>query len=281
MAARLNVMVAVKRCVDYASKIRILPDHSVRARSLRRVPLGSLADRLVTGCTQGVDVKGAKHAMNPFCEIALEEALRLKERGVAAEVHAVSVGPAAAADVLRTALALGADRVTHVLHEGAEVQPLGVAHVLAALVRRESVRPSLVLLGKQAIDDDAGQTGQMLAALLDWPQAIAASRLECDSAAGTVDVTREGDAGLSTLRLRLPAVVTSDLRLNQPRYATLAATLRAKKASVTRVTPDELGADVAPRLELLRVEAPPKRPPGVRVADVHELLARLRERGAL
>jgi electron transfer flavoprotein beta subunit len=230
-------------------------------------------------------VKGAKHSLNPFCEIALEEAVRLKERGVAAEVHAVSVGPAGAADVLRTALALGADRVTHVLlHEGADVQPLGVAHALAALVRRESAAgasPSLVLLGKQAIDDDAGQTGQMLAALLDWPQAIAASRLECDSAAGTADVTREGDAGLSTLRLRLPAVVTSDLRLNQPRYATLAATLRAKKAPITRLTPEQLGADVAPRLSVLRVEEPPKRPPGVRVADVNELLTRLRERGAL
>ena len=249
-----------------------------------------------------------KHALNPFCEIALEEAVRLKERGVAGEarggapgstrterrglssdvspslqVHAVTVGPAACVDVLRTALALGADRVTHVVHEGGggELQPLGVARVLAALVRREPAPPSLCLLGKQAIDDDAGQTAQLLAALLGWPQALAAARLAVDAAAGTADVTREGDAGPSAVRLRLPAVVTADLRLNEPRYATLAATLRAKKAVIARTTPAELGADVAPRLRTLRVEAPPARPPGVRVADVAELLARLRERGAL
>ena len=224
-------------------------------------------------------------SLNPFCEIALEEAVRLKERGVAGEVHAVSVGAAGAADVLRTALALGADRATHVVHDGqAELQPLGVAHVLAALVRRavaEGAPPSLVLLGKQAIDDDAGQTGQLLAALLDWPQAVAASRLHVDVHGRDADVTREGDAGLSTVRLRLPAVVTSDLRLNEPRYATLAATLRAKKAPLARTTPAELGADVVPRLTTLRVDEPPRRPPGVRVTTVDDLLARLRERGAL
>ncbi len=262
-----------------------------------------------------MDTKGAKLSLNPFCELALEEALRLKERGVAGEasgcvcapvfdcvlhaclahaltrgaclqVHAVSIGHASAADSLRTALALGADRVTHVvLQEGApELQPLGVAKVLAALVRRESVAgkpPELVLLGKQAIDGDAGQTGQMLAALLDWPQAVAAAKLECDTAAGTADVTREGDAGLSTVRLTLPAVVTSDLRLNEPRFATLAATLRAKKAPIARIDVADLAADTAPRLTVLRVDEPPKRPPGVRVANVDELLARLRERGAL
>ncbi len=200
-------------------------------------------------------------------------------------MHAVTCGPAASADVLRTALALGADRATHVLHEGAELQPLGVASVLAALVRREAASsagaPSLCLLGKQAIDDDAGQTGQLLAALLGWPQATAAAQLECDVARGTADVTREGDAGLTRVRLKLPAVVTADLRLNVPRYATLAATLKAKKAAIARLTPAELGADVTPRLETLRVEEPPTRPPGVRVANVDELLARLRERGAL
>ena len=153
---------------------------------------------------QGADLKGVKMAMNPFCEIALEEAVRLKERGVAASVHAVSCGPAAAADALRTALALGADRATHVLHEG-ELQPLAVARVLAALVRRDAAPPTLCLLGKQAIDDDAGQTGQLLAALLGWPQAVAASRLDCNIQQGTAEVTTETDSGLSTVRVRLPA----------------------------------------------------------------------------
>ncbi len=233
-----------------------------------------------------MDVKGCKLSLNPFCEIALEEAVRLKERGAAAQVHAVSVGGVSALDALRTALALGADRATHVFCDApSELQPLAVANVLAALVQREAAAPgagpALVLLGKQAIDGDAGQTGQLLAALLGWPQAVAAASISVGLAEGVADVTREGDAGLSTVRLRLPAVVTADLRLNEPRYATLAATLRAKKAPVARVTPEELSADVAPRLALLRVDEPPRRPPGVLVKDVPQLLARLRERGAL
>ncbi len=226
---------------------------------------------------QGVDFKGVKFSMNPFCEIALEEALRLKEKG-ASSVHAVTVGPASAGDVLRTALALGADRATHVVHE-AEVQPLGVARVLAALARRDAA--SLLLFGKQAIDDDCGHTGQLAAALLGWPQGVAASLLDFNLEQGTVDVTREGEGGQTVARLWLPAVVTADLRLNQPRYATLAATLRAKKSPIERVTPAELGADVTPQVETLSAAEPPKRPPGVRVADVNELVARLRERGAL
>jgi len=223
-------------------------------------------------------LKGVKFSMNPFCEVALEEALRLKERGVASSVHAVTIGPSSCVDVLRTALALGADRATHVVHE-AEVQPFGVAHVLAALARRDQV--SLLLTGKQAIDDDSGHTGQLAAALLGWPQGVAASLLEFNLDAGTVDVTREGDTGQSVVRLWLPAVVTADLRLNQPRYATLAATMRSKKAPIERVTPAELGADVEPQLSLLNVTEPPKRAPGVRVESVDELVARLRERGAL
>lgn len=223
-------------------------------------------------------MKGVKFSMNPFCEVALEEALRLKERGVASSVHAVTIGPSSCVDVLRTALALGADRATHVVHE-AEVQPFGVAHVLAALARRDQV--SLLLTGKQAIDDDSGHTGQLAAALLGWPQGVAASLLEFNLDAGTVDVTREGDNGQSVVRLWLPAVVTADLRLNQPRYATLAATMRSKKAPIERVTPAELGADVEPQHSLLNVTEPPKRAPGVRVESVDELVARLRERGAL
>ena len=227
---------------------------------------------------QGVDLKGVKFSMNPFCEIALEEALRLKERGVAASVHAVTVGPLSTGDVLRTALALGADRATHVVHEG-EVQPLGVAHVLAALARRDA--SSLILFGKQAIDNDCGHTGQLAAALLGWPQGVAASALDFNLEQGTVDVAREGDAGQSTVRLWLPAVLTADLRLNQPRYATLAATLRAKKAPIERLTPAELNADTSPQVQLLSAAEPPKRPPGVRVRDVDELVTRLSERGAL
>ena len=227
---------------------------------------------------QGVDLKGVKLSMNPFCEIALEEALRLKERGVANLVHAVTVGPASASNVLRTALALGADRATHVVHE-AEMQPLGVAHVLAALARRDA--SSLLLCGKQAIDDDCGYTGQLAAALLGWPQGVAASVLDFNLEHGTVDVTREGDSGQSTVRLQLPAVITADLRLNQPRFATLAATLRAKKATIERCTPAELKADVASQMQLLSAVEPPKRPPGVRVRDVDEMVSRLRERGAL
>jgi electron transfer flavoprotein beta subunit len=223
----------------------------------------------------GVDLSAVKMSINPFCEIAVEEALRLRERGAAGEVVALTVGPAAAAETLRTALAMGADRAVHVLAEGAAPpEPLAVAKALAALARREA--PGLFLLGKQAIDDDANQTGQMLAALLGWPQATFASALEAAPGGEAVTVTREADGGLETLRLRLPAVVTADLRLNQPRYATLPNIMKAKKKPLEVVTAAALGVDLAPRLETLRVEEPPRRSGAVILATAAELVDRLR-----
>jgi len=244
----MKVLVAVKRVVDFAVKVRVRSDGT------------------------GVDLADAKMAMNPFDEIAVEEALRLKEKGLAEEVVAVSVGPAAAAETIRAALAMGADRGIHVRVEG-RTEPLGVAKALAAVIAAE--RPGLVVLGKQAIDDDCNQTGQMLAALLGWPQGTFASAVEMDGNA--VTVTREIDGGHDTLRLELPAVVTTDLRLNQPRYASLPNIMKAKKKPLAETTAADLGVDLAPRLTVLKVSDPPARRAGVRVASAAELVARLRD----
>jgi electron transfer flavoprotein beta subunit len=210
-------------------------------------------------------------SMNPFDEIAVEEAVRLKEKGVATEVVAVSIGVAAAQETLRTALAMGADRAIHVLTD-VETQPLAVAKTLKALVDKE--QPHLVVLGKQAIDDDANQTGQMLAALLGWPQGTFASKVEITD--GHATVTREVDGGLETVRITLPAVVTADLRLNEPRYASLPNIMKARKKTIDVIKPADLGVDVTPRLTVLRVEEPAKRQAGAKVASVQELVAKLR-----
>ncbi|HCO78197.1 MAG TPA: electron transfer flavoprotein subunit beta/FixA family protein [Hydrogenophilus thermoluteolus] len=245
----MKILVPVKRVVDYNVKIRVKPDGS------------------------GVDTANVKMSMNPFDEIAVEEAVRLKEKGVASEVVAVSAGVAACQETLRTALALGADRAILVETE-VELQPLAVAKLLAALVAKES--PQLVIMGKQAIDDDANQTGQMLAALLNWPQATFASKVEVDTGAQTVTVTREIDGGLETLKMALPAVITTDLRLNEPRFASLPNIMKAKRKPLDTVTPEALGVDVTPRIRTLKVEEPPKRQGGVKVADVDELIAKLK-----
>ncbi len=243
----MKVLTCVKRVVDFNVKVRVKPDAS------------------------GVETTNVKMSMNPFDEIAVEEAVRLREKGVASEIVAVSCGPVACQETLRTALALGADRAV-LVHTDAELQPLAVAKLLAALVRKES--PQLVILGKQAIDDDASQTGQMIAALLDLPQATFASKL--DIAEGKATVKREVDGGLETVEVTLPAVVTTDLRLNEPRYATLPNIMKAKKKPLETLTPEALGVNVAPRLATLKVAEPPKRKGGGRVADVKELVAKLR-----
>ena len=243
----MKVLTCVKRVVDFNVKVRVKPDAS------------------------GVETTNVKMSMNPFDEIAVEEAVRLKEKGVASEIVAVSCGPVACQETLRTALALGADRAV-LVQADADLQPLAVAKLLAALVRKEA--PQLVILGKQAIDDDANQTGQMIAALLDWPQATFASKL--DIADGKATVKREIDGGLETVEVTLPAVVTTDLRLNEPRYATLPNIMKAKKKPLETLTPEGLGIDVAPRLKMLKVVEPAKRKGGGRVADVKELVAKLR-----
>jgi electron transfer flavoprotein beta subunit len=243
----MKVLVPVKRVVDFNVKVRIKSDGS------------------------DVELAGVKMSMNPFDEIAVEEAVRLKEKGAATEVVVVSCGVAQCQETLRTALAMGADRAI-LVQTDAELQPLAVAKILQALVRKEE--PRLVITGKQAIDDDANQTGQMLAALLGWPQATFASSVELS--AETAKVVREVDVGLETIEVRLPAVVTCDLRLNEPRYATLPNIMKAKKKPLETVTPDALGVDPKPRLELLKVEEPRKRKAGVVVQDVGELVHKLR-----
>ncbi|MFD1623014.1 electron transfer flavoprotein subunit beta/FixA family protein [Azospirillum griseum] len=243
----MKVLVPVKRVVDYNVKIRVKADGS------------------------GVETANVKMSMNPFDEIAVEEAVRLKEAGTATEIIAVSVGPTAAQETLRTALAMGADRAI-LVQTDAETQPLGVAKVLKALVEKEG--PSLVILGKQAIDDDCNQTGQMLAALLGWGQGTFASKVV--PGAGSVAVTREIDGGLETVELALPAIVTADLRLNEPRYASLPNIMKAKKKPLETVTPDALGVDVTPRLTTLTVAEPAKRSAGVKVADVAALVDKLK-----
>ncbi|MDR2000421.1 MAG: electron transfer flavoprotein subunit beta/FixA family protein [Zoogloeaceae bacterium] len=243
----MKILIPVKRVVDYNVKVRVKTDGT------------------------GIDLANVKMSMNPFDEIAVEEAIRLKETGLATEVLAVSCGVTACQETLRTAMALGADRAI-LVETDAELQPLAVAKLLKALVDKE--QPKLVILGKQAIDDDANQTGQMLAALLGWPQATFASKVVLGS--DKVTVTREVDGGLETVEIGLPAVVTTDLRLNEPRYATLPNIMKAKKKPLEIIKPADLGVDIAPRLTTLKFAEPPKRQAGIRVADIAELLAKLK-----
>jgi electron transfer flavoprotein beta subunit len=243
----MKILVSVKRVVDFNVKVRVKADGS------------------------GVETANVKMSMNPFDEIAVEEAVRLKEAGAASEIVVVSCGVQACQETLRTALAIGADRAV-LVESSAELQPLAVAKLLKAVVQKES--PQLVILGKQAIDDDANQTGQMLAALLNWPQATFASKLKLSSE--KAEVTREVDGGLETLSIRLPAVVTTDLRLNEPRYVTLHNIMKAKKKTLETLKPEALGVDVAPRLTTLKVVEPAKRKAGVKVADAGALIEKLR-----
>lgn len=243
----MKILVPVKRVVDYNVKVRVKPDQT------------------------GVDLANVKMSMNPFCEIAVEEAIRLKEKGVAEEIIVVSVGPAQAQETIRTALAMGADRGILIQTDDA-VEPLAVAKLLKAVVDEES--PEIVLLGKQAIDGDNNQTGQMLAALLDWPQGTFAS--EVTIADGKAAVTREIDGGLQTLSLTLPAIVTTDLRLNEPRYASLPNIMKAKRKPIDTKAPSDYGVDTAPRLSVVKVTEPPKREAGIKVESVAELVDKLK-----
>ena len=243
----MKVIVPVKRVLDFNVKVRVKPDRS------------------------GVDLANVKMSMNPFDEIAVEEAVKLKENGIATEVIAVSCGVAACQETLRTAMAIGADRGI-LVETDADLQPLAVAKLLKALVEKE--QPTLVVMGKQAIDDDANQTGQMLAQLLGWPQATFASKVEVGD--GKATVTREVDGGLETIEIKLPAVVTTDLRLNQPRYVTLPNIMKAKKKPLETIAPATLGVDCSPRLTVLKVAEPPKRAAGIRVADVTQLIDKLK-----
>lgn len=248
----MKILVPVKRVVDYNVKIRVKADGS------------------------GVELANVKMSMNPFDEIAVEEALRLKEAGKASEVVVVSIGPAQAAETIRTGLAMGADRGILVKVDGV-VEPLAVAKLLKKVVEQEN--PGLVVLGKQAIDDDCNQTGQMLAALLGWPQGTFASKVEL--AADNVDVTREVDGGLQTVSLKLPAIVTTDLRLNEPRYASLPNIMKAKKKPLDETTAEALGVDVAPRLKVLKTVEPAGRSAGVKVANAAELVSKLKTAGVI
>jgi electron transfer flavoprotein beta subunit len=243
----MKLLVPVKRVVDYNVKVRVKADGT------------------------GVETANVKMSMNPFDEIAVEEAVRLKEKGVATEIIAVSAGPAACQEQLRTALAMGADRGILIEHDGV-LEPLAVAKLLKAVIAKES--PDLVILGKQAIDDDMNATGQMLAALMGWPQGTYASKVE--AADGALTVTREVDGGLERLQLKLPAIVTTDLRLNEPRYASLPNIMKARKKPIETMKPADLGVDVTPRLTVLKVEEPPKRQAGKKVGSVQELVEKLR-----
>ncbi len=243
----MKILVAVKRVVDYNVKIRVKSDGS------------------------GVDLANVKMSMNPFDEIAVEEAVRLKEAGVASEVVVISAGPTQCQETLRTALAIGADRAI-LVEEDAELQPLAVAKILKALCEKEQAQ--IVILGKQAIDDDSNQVGQMLASLMDIPQATFASKVSV--ADGKANVTREVDGGLETIAITLPAVITTDLRLNEPRYVTLPNIMKAKKKTLEVIKPGDLGVDITPRLKTLKVEEPPKRSAGVMVADVAALVDKLK-----
>ena len=243
----MKVLVPVKRVIDYNVKVRVKADQS------------------------GVELANVKMSMNPFDEIAVEEAIRMKEAGKATEIVAISIGPSQAQETIRTALAMGADRGIHVVHDG-ELEPLAVAKMLKAIVEKE--QPGIVILGKQAIDDDCNQTGQMLSALLGWSQATFASKIEIGD--GALTVTREVDGGLETIKVKTPAIVTTDLRLNEPRYASLPNIMKAKKKPIDPTTPAELGVDPAPRLATVKVTEPPKRQGGVKVADVAELVSKLK-----
>lgn len=244
----MKILIPVKRVVDYNVKIRVKADQS------------------------GVELDNIKMSMNPFDEIAVEEAVKLKEAGKATELVAVTIGPAGAVDQLRTALALGVDRAVHVTADGV-IEPLAVAKMLAAIAQKEN--PDLIIMGKQAIDDDANQTGQMLAALLDWPQATFASKVEFNVDA--IHVTREIDGGLETVAVSKPAIITTDLRLNTPRYAALPNIMKARQKPIEAHTPDSLGVAIAPRLTQVKVTEPTKRKAGIKVADVSELVRRLKE----
>jgi len=246
----MKILVPVKRVIDYNVKPRVKSDGT------------------------GVDLANVKMSMNPFDEIAVEEAIRLKEKGVATEIVAVSVGPAKAQETLRTALAMGADRAILIETE-TEVEPLAVAKLLAKVAAEE--QPGLVILGKQAIDDDSNQTGQMLAALMGWGQGTFASKVEV--AGDSVNVTREVDGGLETVALKTPAIITTDLRLNEPRYASLPNIMKAKSKPLAQKKPEDYGVDISPRLETLKVSEPPVRQAGVKVADVDELVAKLKAMG--
>jgi electron transfer flavoprotein beta subunit len=245
----MKILVPVKRVIDYNVKPRVKPDGS------------------------GVDLANVKMSMNPFDEIAVEEAIRLKEKGAATEIVAVSIGADKAQETLRTALAMGADRAILVVAE--DVEPLGVAKILAKIVEEEA--PGLVILGKQAIDDDSNQTGQMLAALTGRPQGTFASKVEVKGDA--VEVTREVDGGLETVSLKTPAIITTDLRLNEPRYASLPNIMKAKSKPLSTKTPADYGVDVSPRLKTLKVSEPPVRSAGIKVPDVDTLVAKLKEMG--
>jgi electron transfer flavoprotein beta subunit len=248
----MKVLVPVKRVIDYNVKVRVKADQS------------------------GVDLANVKMSMNPFDEIAVEEAVRIKEKGKATEVVVLSIGPQQATETIRTALAMGADRGILVKTDQT-VEPLAVAKIIKAVVEIE--KPDFVITGKQAIDDDANQVGQMLAALLDWPQATFAHTLELED--GSAKVSREIDGGLQTVEVKLPAVMTTDLRLNQPRYASLPNIMKAKKKPIDEKSPADLGVDITPRLKVLKVSEPPKRGGGLKVASVSELLDRLKADGVL
>lgn len=247
----MKILVPIKRVVDYNVKVRVKPDGS------------------------GIDLAGVKMSMNPFDEIAVEEAVRLKEAGKATEIVVVTIGPAIAQDVMRTAMALGADRgilVTTDLATDTAVEPLSVAKILKAVVAQEN--PNLIIMGKQAIDDDSNQTGQMLAALLNWPQGTFISKLTLGD--GAVEVVREVDGGLETLSLNLPAIVTTDLRLNTPRYAALPNIMKAKQKPLSTVTPESLGVTITPRLTVVKMAEPEKRKGGIKVPDVETLIDKLK-----
>ena len=243
----MKVLVPVKRVIDYNVKVRVKADET------------------------GVELANVKMSMNPFDEISIEEAIRLKEAGTAEEVVAVSIGVQQCQETIRTALAMGADRGIHVLHDG-DLEPLVVAKILKELAAKEG--PSIVIVGKQAIDDDSNQTGQMLAALLGWGQATFVSKIEIDGE--NIKATREVDGGLETLTVKMPAVVTTDLRLNEPRYASLPNIMKAKKKPIEQVTPGDLGVDSSNRLQVLKVSEPPTREAGVKVSDVSDLVDKLR-----
>jgi len=248
----MKALVPVKRVIDFNVKVRVKADRT------------------------GVDLANVKMSMNPFDEIAVEEAIRLKEKGKVTEIVAISIGPTQAQETIRTALAMGADRGILIKADG-EVEPLAVAKLLKAVCEAE--KPGLVIMGKQAIDDDSNQTGQMLAALLDWPQGTFASKVELDG--GRVKVTREVDGGLQTVDLKLPAIVTTDLRLNEPRYASLPNIMKAKKKPIEEKTPADYGVDITPRLRVVQVNEPAKRQAGVKVQSVAELVDKLKETGVI
>lgn len=252
--ANLRVLVGCKRVIDYAVKIRVKPDKS------------------------GVVTNGVKHSMNPFDEIAVEEAIRMKEKKIAKEIIAISCGPKKSEETLRTALAMGMDRAIHVVlsdKEAEDLQPLSVAKIFQEIVKKEQV--DIVLLGKQAIDDDCNQTAQILSAIMDVPQATCASKVEVDG--NQLSVLREIDGGLETIQIKTPAVLSADLRLNEPRYATLPNIMKAKKKKMDKIAPKDLGVDIKPRIEIVSVKDPPVREAGIKVEDVDSLVAKLAELG--